>query len=213
MAGTGAVGTGITWARADHIHPADGNKLSLSGGTMTGVLTLAGDPVGALDAVTRQYSDTKVPLAGGNMIGLLNLKGTTAADNTPAGCVGEVLFTSTTTGVSVLNTTPTNIGTLLLTAGDWDVSGMVYFTTSANPTQVIVGISNTSAALPSVANVLAGIASMSQTQGGMQSGSFMLQAGRCRINTNASKSVFLILQTTGGGTVAGMGYIGARRAR
>jgi len=68
--------------------------------------------------------------------------------------------------------------------------------------------------LPTTANVLAGVASISQQQGNMQSGAFFVNAGRCRINTNASKSVFLIVQLTGAGaSAAGMGYIGARRAR
>jgi len=76
--------------RADHVHPSDTSRLALGGGTMTGDASRwAGDPVSALNATTRQYSDTKVPLAGGNMIGLLNLKGTIAADNAPAGVVGE----------------------------------------------------------------------------------------------------------------------------
>jgi collagen triple helix repeat protein len=214
MAGTAAVGTGITWARADHVHPSDANKVSKSGDSMSGLLMLSGDPTGVLGAVTKQYADTKVPQAGGiTMGGVLNLLGTVAQDNAPPGCVGEVLFTSVTTGVAIGQTVPVNIATLTLTAGDWDVFGTVYFTTQNGPSQVMVGISQTSAALPTVANVLAGVASMMQTQGGMQMGAFYLPAGRCRINTNASKSVFLVVQMTGAGTAAGMGYIGARRAR
>jgi hypothetical protein len=214
MAGTAAVGTGTTWARADHVHPADANKVSKSGDNMSGLLMLSGDPTGTLGAVTKQYADTKVPQAGGvTMGGVLNLLGTVAQDNAPPGCVGEVLFTSTTVGVTIGQTVPVNIATLALTAGDWDLSGVVYFTTQNGPSQVIVGISQTSAALPTAANVLAGAAAMFQTQGGMQSGAFYVNTGRCRINTNASKSVFLIVQATGAGTSAGMGYIGARRMR
>jgi hypothetical protein len=214
MAGTAAVGTGTTWARADHVHPSDANRVAKSGDTMSGLLVLSGDPVVALGATTKQYSDTKVPQAGGvTMGGVLNLLGTVAQDNAPPGCIGEVLFTSTTVGVGIGQTVPVNIATLVLTAGDWDVFGTVYFTAQNGPSQVMVGISQTSAALPTTANVLAGVASMMQTQGGMQSGGFYLPAGRCRINTNASKSVFLVVQLTGGGTSAGMGYIGARRAR
>ena len=39
-----------------------GSMLRLSGGTMTGVLTLNGDPVGELDAATKQYVDARVPV-------------------------------------------------------------------------------------------------------------------------------------------------------
>ena len=50
MDGTSAVGTGTTWARADHVHPTDtsraaatalANYLPLTGGTITGALTLS----------------------------------------------------------------------------------------------------------------------------------------------------------------------------
>jgi hypothetical protein len=53
----------------------DAKKLSLSGGAMTGVLQLAGDPVNILDATTKQYTDTKLSLSGGNMTGVLQLAG------------------------------------------------------------------------------------------------------------------------------------------
>lgn len=54
-----------------------------TGGTYTGIVTLSGDPVGALDAVTKQYSDTKLnttsgdarylKLTGGTLSGALTL--------------------------------------------------------------------------------------------------------------------------------------------
>jgi hypothetical protein len=60
MNGTAAVGTGTTWARADHVHPSDTTRLPIAGGTMTGALTLAADPASALQAATRQYIDARV---------------------------------------------------------------------------------------------------------------------------------------------------------
>lgn len=79
MNGTAAVGNAATWARANHVHPTDtslypasnpagyqtaaqvtaalGNYLPLTGGTLTGILTLVGNPVGNLDAATKQYAD------------------------------------------------------------------------------------------------------------------------------------------------------------
>ena len=61
--------------------------LSLSGGELTGALTLSGDPTAALQASTKQYVDdamaaagvgTFLPLSGGTMLGSLTL----AADPT-----------------------------------------------------------------------------------------------------------------------------------
>jgi hypothetical protein len=59
-------------------------KLSLSGGTMTGTLTLKADPAQPLEAATKKYVDAadslKLPLAGGTMTGNLILNGAPTAD-------------------------------------------------------------------------------------------------------------------------------------
>lgn len=57
MNGTVAIGSSTTVARADHVHPSDTTKASLSGATFTGTVTLAADPVSALQAATKQYVD------------------------------------------------------------------------------------------------------------------------------------------------------------
>jgi hypothetical protein len=58
MNGTGTAGSANTWSRSDHVHPSDTSKLSLSGGAMSGPITLAADPTLALHAATKQYADT-----------------------------------------------------------------------------------------------------------------------------------------------------------
>ncbi len=68
MNGTAAVGTGTTVARADHVHPSDTSKLSLSGGTMTGSIviptgqhiTVTDAPVNGTDAVNKNYVDANL---------------------------------------------------------------------------------------------------------------------------------------------------------
>jgi hypothetical protein len=42
MDGAVAIGTGITWARADHRHPSDTSRLAITGGTITGNLGING---------------------------------------------------------------------------------------------------------------------------------------------------------------------------
>lgn len=55
------------------------NMLALSGGTLTGSLTLAGGPIGSGQAANKAYVDLKLttalPLAGGTMFGALTLSG------------------------------------------------------------------------------------------------------------------------------------------
>jgi len=53
----------------------DARWLPLTGGVLTGLLTLSGAPTANLHAATKLYADTKVPLAGGTMTGLLTLSG------------------------------------------------------------------------------------------------------------------------------------------
>jgi hypothetical protein len=43
MDGTAAIGVGTTWARADHVHASDTSRLALTGGTLTGNLTVNGN--------------------------------------------------------------------------------------------------------------------------------------------------------------------------
>lgn len=53
MDSTAAVGTGTTWARADHVHPTDTSRFAASGGTLSGSLTATGGIIGtAIGATT-----------------------------------------------------------------------------------------------------------------------------------------------------------------
>ncbi|WLB24945.1 hypothetical protein QIH85_23990 [Bradyrhizobium japonicum] len=68
---------GAKWeAISGALNPAYVQK---AGDTMTGALTLSGDPTANLHAVTKQYSDTKLAKAGGIMTGNLVLAGDPSA--------------------------------------------------------------------------------------------------------------------------------------
>jgi hypothetical protein len=79
------------------------------------------------------------------------LKGTSTNDNANAGNVGEYVSSTVTTPVSVASATATNITTISLTAGDWDVSGCIMTAPGGGPSTTIVHgwVSLTSATLPS----------------------------------------------------------------
>lgn len=77
--------------------------------------------------------------------------GTTTNDNASAGKVGEYLFTSFVTGQAITSNTVIQVATLALTAGDWDVWGMISTAVGAGTitAQLIAQIGTTSATLSS----------------------------------------------------------------
>ena len=77
------------------------------------------------------------------------IQGTTTNDNADAGVVGELVSSSVASiGVGLTDATFANITTISLTAGDWDVSGVVGITSGAGTTIAYInyGVSTTSAA-------------------------------------------------------------------
>jgi hypothetical protein len=87
MDGAGNAGSSAAWSRGDHVHPSDASRLPLTGGTLTGPLTLPGNAAANLQAVPLQQLNSAValylPLAGGVMTGALTLSGNAAANLQP----------------------------------------------------------------------------------------------------------------------------------
>lgn len=135
--------------------------------------------------------------------------GTTLADNASAGSVGEYV-SSTVAGVSLTNGTVTNITSISLTAGDWDVQGNVIFTPAASTTTSLTlsAVSTTSATLP--AQPL-----YSQSDAAVGAGlNSTLIAPIQRINISSTTTVYLVAQTNFAvSTMTAGGIIRARRMR
>lgn len=142
-------------------------------------------------------------------------KGVTNAGNAPAGIVGEQLSASQATAQSLTTATPLNLATLSLTAGDWAVSGVIIFTPSGAPTSLTAAIGQTSATLPTAAQLAAGTGAMFQLRTSYTSAQTQtFQTGLTRINQSATANVYLLAQATfSPGTVTATGYISARRVR
>jgi hypothetical protein len=60
MDSVGSSGSSPAFTRGDHVHPTDTTRVALTGGTMTGILTLVGNPINPLDAVPMQYVTSSV---------------------------------------------------------------------------------------------------------------------------------------------------------
>jgi hypothetical protein len=144
MDGTAAVGTGTTWARADHVHPTDTSRAAVSAipaasstaPVMDSVATIGVGTTWARADHVHPSDTTRAPLAG-----------VTNGSNAAAGQVGEYLTATLASGSAITLTTNVfaNVITLALTAGDWDVDGNVAFTCTNGITNAIGAVSATSA--------------------------------------------------------------------
>lgn len=144
---------------------------------------------------------------GGGLIGVGN---NTAAS---AGQVGEYVESKVAFGsaVSVANATPTNVTSISLTAGDWDVEGHVNFSFSGG-SGVNIGarasVSQTSATESTDGT------EVYNDQTGAVAKIFGATVTRKRVALNGTTTVYLVgYAGYGAGAVTGFGFISARRVR
>lgn len=98
---------GVSFDGTANITIADSTKLSIAGGTMTGDLTLKGNPTADLMAATKKYVDDSVASAGGGDVlaaGNNSFTGANTFQNLVT-MVGGVVFTSGTTTLAWKNAT------------------------------------------------------------------------------------------------------------
>jgi hypothetical protein len=181
-------GTSSQWVIANNMM---GAYVPISGGTMTGTLTLNANPVNPLDAVPKQYVDN----------------GVTNGSNAAAGQVGEFL-TASGTSVAIPINGAANITTLSLPAGDWDVSGFVICNqnTPAVTNAAHVWISTTSATFPGAGSTGLSSAACSTAVNPQ------IPIGPTRYSVTAPTTLYLSAQINGSAGT-GTGTIRARRMR
>jgi hypothetical protein len=139
------------------------------------------------------------------------LKGITDGSNAAAGVIGEVLSASITTAVNLTLNTPVNIGQITLTPGDWAVAGNVNFVSPGTAgTRYAIAISNTSATLPTAAQLAVGTGTLTDMSLTFGKAAQNFNTSLCRFNVSASTTVYLV--ALGPATTA-TGYLSARRMR
>lgn len=193
-----------------NIGAATGTSLNLSG--LTASAALATDGSKNLVSVTNTGSGNNV-LATTPTITNPNIVGTTTNDNAAAGSVGEYVSSTVISGsaVSLTTATPANVTNISLTAGDWDVSGLVGFL-PANTTQVtqIVGsISTTSATLNTTPGNLVVLTSPATTYDGATQADCAMSP--VRLSLASTTTVYLVAMSKF--TVSTNGAFGIIRAR
>lgn len=148
--------------------------------------------------------------------------GTTANDSASAGFLGEFVTATVATGsaVALVTGVTSNVTSISLTAGDWDVSGTVdlNFAATTSYTQLTAGISLTSATLAGQAgggglgtDPNSAFATPAQVPTALP---FSIEIAPVRISLSATTTVFLVANATFTvSTLAAFGTIRARRVR
>lgn len=140
--------------------------------------------------------------------GTAAIKGVTDGSSASSGYIGEYL-TATASSVSVATGTVTNIASLTLTPGDWDVDGVIsVYNSSAAISSLVSGLNTTSATNPAFPYVF----QMSATF----SSGFAQRAPTPtrRVSVSANTTVYLIANVVfSSGTTTCDGFIRARRMR
>ncbi len=206
--GISGLATGIATFLAT---PSSANlRTTLTDETGTGVNVFATSPVlvtptlGAATATTVAFN----PTTGG-------IIGTTTNDNTTAGNVGEVI-SATASSTAITTATQTNITSISLTAGDWDVYGTIAYFPAAttNITDLYSSVSLTTATLD---QTVFNYTRLSFTSAGIVPGTNkenILWTGPRRVSVASTTTVFLVgLANFSVSTMNTTGGIRARRIR
>lgn len=201
----------LSWATSggDLTLAAFGSSPNANGASLSSqVLTLqpaSGSQPGGVSTTTQTFAGAKT--FSGQLIG----GGTTTNDNAAAGVIGEVVSSVVArVGVALTTATQTDVTSISLTAGDWDISGLVCF--AGSPVGALyadAGINTTSATLGTIGDTYyESLVIPSATNDAS------LPFPTRRYSLSGSATVYLITRMSfTSGTVNAYGRIQARRVR
>lgn len=191
-----------------------GTYLPLSGGTMSGNISMASNKITSLS-----FGSVSSDAAAFGQITATNLLGTNTNNNAVAGYIGEYARAYASNVANGTINVWSNIVSLALTAGDWDVSGNAYWTANGegltNADQQAIGLSlfsgNTTTDHVLGDNVSILSAPNSTGQGGFLGGCVPVW----RVSTASSTTVYLkgLINNSSGTLGVWAGRVSARRAR
>jgi len=115
--------------------------------------------------------------------------GVTSGTNAATGNVGEFNSTGPTTYTFTASATTANVYTASIAAGEWDVWSSATVTTAGTVTVLALGLSTTSATLPTGGNGL-------DYRGGQPVVNATFHTGRVRFNFSAATNVYVVGQAT-----------------
>lgn len=183
-------------------------------------VTLTNAAIGNNPALAATGGDTNIGLSlAGKGTGGVILGGTGTNDSAAAGKVGEYIESVIASGsaVSLTSTTPANLTSISLTAGDWDVDAVFQFTGAAGTTvtYMIGSISTTSATLDATAGRQTGTQENAATAFNNIAGAVLtLTLPPLRFSLSGTTTVYAVAQALfGTSTCSVFGILRARRVR
>lgn len=142
-----------------------------------------------------------------------DIQATITNDSAAIGKIGELIESSIAVGSAVSLTTnvAANITSISLTAGDWDVDGLIITNPNAATTQSrIIGSTNTTSATQATAPNSGGYTQISSAV----TGEATALRTRRRYSLASTTTIYLVITSSFGvNTQAAYGYLGARRVR
>jgi hypothetical protein len=140
---------------------------------------------------------------------VINVTGVTNGTNATPGSIGEYVTNGTATNVALTTNVVANVVSMALTAGDWDIDGVVQFTASVGASQIAAGVGS-SGVLPNLDT--GGLAELQGT--GATILKVVMPTSLLRLNANGPNTIWLTAMATfTAGTVGAQGYMQARRRR
>jgi hypothetical protein len=199
----------------DDVHgysPVNGETTLLEGSFPTlGTQTiLNGIYLNGFSCTNTCFSSNGFSVTTNGSINTAGINGVTNGSNALAGTVGEYM-TATGTAVSLTNATATNITSITLTPGDWDVRGVITFNPAGSTVLTVqaVGLNSTSSTLGGT-GTYTNLPGITESAGNGAS----LPAPTQRFNVTSSTTIYLIgFGTFSGSTCTATGTISARRIR
>jgi hypothetical protein len=150
VSASGQISSSVTTGTAPFVVSSTTNVANLNASSLSGA-TFASPPAAGYGSTTPEPAAVTTLSATGliSPTSTIGIKGTTTNDNPQAGSWGEPQ-TNSSTGVSLTTNTGFDATSVSLTAGDWDVSGCIYFNPAGTTawSDPFVGINTTSATIP-----------------------------------------------------------------
>jgi len=239
VGGVSGLGTGVATALAVNVGSA-GAPVTFNGALGTpssGTLTNCTIPSSQITSLSAGMATFLATASSANLRGTLTdetgtgsavfatsptittpvIMGITGGSNAISGEEGEYISSIVASGsaVSLTTGTDTNITSISLTAGDWDVIGMGFFTPSGstNITQLITGLTTVSATLSLLGDRI-GITSYGSSSGVVPGVFCGVPSVHTRFNITSTTTIYLVSKATFTvSTLAGWGSLQARRVR